>query len=600
MNTSDILPKLPTEAPGHVRVCAYHSHLDELGGHLGIYKRVSYQMMPELSRCMDFDDWAPTKSVWAAEVCCTACTEYWHTAWVGGPMKAIRIVVGEDGLHYPVTNLDDPDVAPDVVELTHNDGILCPYCGENITLTHVSRIKSGITRRLAICSVETVDNYGALVYWMVYRHIDSDGCVYTEVSPWYAFILDEAGKLTCFRYASSGWSLSRNREDPFWKMYQSGDGGIYNLKRGGFVCDVVPDLTGTTAEKTGLAAYIKQGGCLPLMYLRIWKLHPSIENLVMQEWTPLIESIFNRHINWQSAATPNLPSMSEINWDSAKPHEMLGMDKVGYRSLDKPSNDRRRYEWFDSWRSYKSQGGGCNVAEFDKFYCTFTRYGAETAIDLMGQLPGLDLPKLEKYLTKQGIEPHEVRLLSDAWRMTYVLTGREALTHEERWPKALRQRHDQLTEMYQATATDPIEQARFADGFRRIYDKYAPLQWSDGELDIILPRDNGELVREGTVLRHCVGTYGKAHVNETSTIFFVRRHRRRERCYYTLAMNMSGIPKRSQLHGYGNEHHGDNKQYSHSIPKKVLDFCQRWEENVVMPWYKEQIGREQGKEAAAV
>ena len=269
-------------------------------------------------------------------------------------------------------------------------------------------------------------------------------------------------------------------------MYQSGDGGIYNLKRGGFVCDVVPDLTGTTAEKTGLAAYIKQGGCLPLMYLRIWKLHPSVENLVMQEWTPLIESIFNRHINWQSAATPNLPSMSEINWASAKPHEMLGMDKVGYRSLDKPSNDRRRYEWFDSWRSYKSQGGGCNVAEFDKFYCTFTRYGAETAIDLMGQLPGLDLPKLEKYLTKQGIEPHEVRLLSDTWRMTYVLTGREALTHEERWPKALRQRHDQLTEMYQATATDPIEQARFADGFRRIYDKYAPLQWSDGELDIIV------------------------------------------------------------------------------------------------------------------
>ena len=65
-------------------------------------------------------------------------------------------------------------------------------------------------------------------------------------------------------------------------------------------------------------------------------------------------------------------------------------------------------------------------------------------------------------------------------------------------------------------------------------------------------------------------------------------------------MNMSGIPKRSQLHGYGNEHHGDNKQYRHSIPKKVLDFCQRWEEHVVMPWYKEQIGREQGKEAAAV
>lgn len=125
-------------------------------------------------------------------------------------------------------------------------------------------------------------------------------------------------------------------------------------------------------------------------------------------------------------------------------------------------------------------------------------------------------------------------------------------------------------------------------GFRRIRDKYGDLQWSDGELDIILPRDNGELVREGEILRHCVGTYGESHVTEKQTIFFVRRHRRPERCYYTLSMNMTGEPKRVQLHGYGNERHGDHKQHRHSIPQKVLDFCDRWEKEIVAPWYRGQ------------
>ena len=50
-------------------------------------------------------------------------------------------------------------------------------------------------------------------------------------------------------------------------------------------------------------------------------------------------------------------------------------------------------------------------------------------------------------------------------------------------------------------------------------------------------------------------------------------------------MNMRGVPKRVQLHGYGNERHGRNKEHRHSIPKKVLDFCDRWEREVLMPWY---------------
>lgn len=112
------------------------------------------------------------------------------------------------------------------------------------------------------------------------------------------------------------------------------------------------------------------------------------------------------------------------------------------------------------------------------------------------------------------------------------------------------------------------------------------LQWSDGDLRILLPQTNDDLVREGSVLRHCVGTYGNGHIEGRSVIFFVRKHRRPERCYYTLDICFTaGIPNEVQLHGYGNERHGVNKEYSHKIPYKVRQFVDRWKAEVLIPWY---------------
>lgn len=588
MDKDAICQQLPTECPSYVQGYTYEKYLQELGGHLAIYKRVSYQAGPELMPLMcpdDFDNVPPP--TWAAECTCTCCQESWHTAWSGGPMKAIVIMVGEDGIYYPVTNLEDADVAPYLIELTHNDGILCPCCGENLTLTHVSKIKSGTTRRVAMCSIDNIGKYSALLYWLAYRHIDSDGLVYEEISPWYAFLIDEKGKLVCFRYSRSGWKPSTNREDPFWKLYISGDGGCYNQKRGGYVCETVPSLIGTTGEKTGLAAYVSHGGQLPLLYLKTWQQKPAIENLVNQGWTALVESMFNKTIDWSRRPEPSVPELNQINWCSSKPHEMLFMSRPAYRRLNREDNERRTLLWYDAWRAYRAAGGQLDVVQYDEFWCSLTSYGMDTAIDLMHMLPGLDLPRLGKYFAKQNIRPDELHLLRDTWRITSVLTGRDELTYEERWPRNLIEKHDQLAAMYGAEKNKKAD-AMYLDGFIRIAQKYGCLHWSDGEFDIILPKHNGELVREGAVLRHCVGTYGAAHVSETETIFFVRRHRRPDRPYYTLSMNMLGEPKRKQLHGYGNERHGEHKQFSHSIPSKVRRFCARWEREVVMPWYRDQ------------
>lgn len=123
---------------------------------------------------------------------------------------------------------------------------------------------------------------------------------------------------------------------------------------------------------------------------------------------------------------------------------------------------------------------------------------------------------------------------------------------------------------------------------------------TDGELCIRLPRSNGDLIREGRVLCHCVGGYGNRHSEGKDLIFFVRHYRRPERSYYTLNISMGLIPKEIQLHGYRNEAHIDKSgSYKrHRIPKKVRAFCNRWEKEILMPYCLARYGAENKEKTA--
>lgn len=593
MGKESILQQLPNKCPYLVSAYTFDRYIQELGGHMAIYKRVAYQAPMDLKRLMEPEDYKPARRTWAGECTCTACGESWHTAWLGGVLKELAVCVGEDDVSYPIFDIEDPDAVPEwITPVSSNDGILCPICGEGVTLIHASKIQGGSTRRLVMCSVENVGSNTALLYWMAYRYIDRYGFVTEKITPWRAFVLDGRGKLRQYCHRHDGWHISRNLSDPFCAKYTSGDGDCYNFRKGGFVCKDVPDLEGFTGEKTGLARYVRDGGQYPLLYLRTWQHRPAIENLVNAGWSHLIESLFRQatHYGEYDIAWASLP---EINWESCRPHEMLHMDKASYRNLTEADRSHIGREWFDGWNRYRAAGGRLNALEFNRAWSQFTQYGMNTVLELMYMVPGTDIPRIQRYLNKQFLQPTEVRILADTWRLTRLLTDRADLTAEELWPGNLQRRHDELTALrLDQTASDCL----YLAGFQRILSKFGCLQWTDGDLEILLPRTNGDLVREGSTLRHCVGTYGEAHVKEKQTIFFVRRHRRPERSYYTLSMDMRSVPKRVQLHGYGNERHGEYKQYRHSIPQKVLDFCDRWEREVLMPWYMGQQKKE-GKTA---
>lgn len=593
MDINLMCQQLPKSAPKAVLRYALKKHLDDLGGERTVFKRVNISVVPDLlQEIMPPEMWeeyeTSRRSKWAAECVCSVCGEVWHTGWVNGSfLKSIALVEGEDGLTYPCLDDYDPGIGT-FIEVAPNDGFLCPFCSAVTTLTHASSIRGGRTWRLLIASVENVGIYTTIFYWLVARTIDEDGCVFSRILPWNAYVIDEAGALKRFIYTDgSGWRHSKQAGDAFYSKYSSMDGDLYNYRRGGYACDQVPNLAGCTGEKTGLQAYMTAGGQLPVLYMKTWRRHRTIENLVNSGWAALIEQNLQSESNDQEIPYAICPG---VFFGSAKPHEMLHMDRISFRELRRKNSHGWHLHQYECWLNYLESGGTADAVMFDNYYKSFKLSGINAVLSLREMCPQVDLPKIDRYLSKQGLRHDEVQLLLDTWRMTIQLFGRTQLSSEEMWPRNLFDLHERLSRQVRLEQSKD-DWSKFLSGFIAVRERFRELEWTDGELCVVLPKDNGDLIREGDVLRHCVYSYGADHVSGRHTIFFIRKYRRPERCYYTLDINMTGQPKEQQLHGYGNERHGPHKEYSHSIPNKVRLFCDRWKSEVLMPWYREQEQR---------
>ena len=255
------------------------------------------------------------------------------------------------------------------------------------------------------------------------------------------------------------------------------------------------------------------------------------------------------------------------------------MSKPAFREISKKHWGAADAE---CWDRYRRQLPSADAMDFE--YCR-QRIGSKAVGQPLEMVAAgwedlLPLPVV-RYLERRGAVKDGVQMLIDYRKM--LRDAEMAETEETLWPRDLLAAHERITQFW----ADHFK-ASYQLGFTSTFIRFRELEWTDGDLCIVLPRVEEDLVSEGKVLRHCVGTYGSAHCSG-EPVFFGRHRRRPERSYYTLQINMNGtIPKEIQLHGYGNERHGDHKQYAHKIPRKVREFCDRWEREVLTPWFAAQ------------
>lgn len=598
MDKEAIRKLLPEEPPEGLLNWTLGHCEDELGPQYLVWKSVTIPVYT-LDYLMN-NDLRPYRREWVAECTCLKCGSKFVTEKIG---NSLQFRIDDCGEWWPLDpngplKIDEFSAKEEMGYQTEVDGdneaMQCQMCYETIRTIQEKNLRGGRTKQILVASILTVEKYAAVVYWLVSRTISPDGNAY-NVYPRDAYILDERGNIHRYSHKTGGgafycetqdnqWRYVTNKRDSLDMVYHDW-GSICNRKKGGIFYEVVPDLTGTTAEKTGLQSFAEHDGTCSVEYLKLWKKYPNLENLVNTGWNQIVNAIVCSSSNGYSAATE---MYGVIDIGCTKPHEMLNLSRSDFKAIRK-AGKQWEYECQKMWQIFRSME--TTASQFLIYRDMFTDPGLRTLVTLQKDYGENDIEKLIRYMKKQKMRPAEIRILLDTRNAARELAGNRPLTQEELWPRNLQAAHDRYTRMRMETI-DQKKVEKFQAGFDAVVDKYGQLQWTDGDLCIVLPKSYAELVQEGNVLRHCVGGYGNSHIEGRDTIFFVRKYRRPERCYYTLDINLTERPHRNQLHGYGNERHGVHKEHRHKIPKKVLDFCDRWEREVLMPWYREQQNKQ--------
>ena len=608
---------LPEKPPERYEDWIVREARDDLMVDLMLFSAERVAVYPERKEIETTDDWKPLRHIWQARCTCTACGEDFETQWVQG--GAFVMYQGEDACLYAVDpvgtgepqsdgEIDDCGFDTAYIQITEGDGMCCPWCMSDVEVLRRSKLRGGRKKQVLGCSIQNIEGYTAVMYWLTANLIEDDGSHSIYTYPRDAYVLTEHGGIQRYRHTrGSAGGFNGERRLGEWEATEScveSSTRAYhdwmstnNTKFGAVIWRKMPYMADCTGEKTGLEDYIGQGGEYPVSYLKIWRKHRNIENLVRNGWVQLIEKNITEYVNYNPKDLRI--TVHGVDFSKKKPHEMLKMSKTDFKALAR-SNDVWNPAKFEAWSEYRDVGGSCNAVEFSKYYRLFGVNGVAAMMALRENDNSIDFPKCAAYLKKQNVAYSDLAFLLDARNMAEQLHPDIPLSQAELWPPRLMAVHDRLAELRRVNG-DPTKNKELKKGFLKIVDCYGALEWNDGDLRIILPRGNEELVREGAVLHHCVGGYGPGHVAGTGVIFFVRKYRRPERSFYTLDMNLSGAaPKEVQLHGYGNERHtgSDGKQHRHQIPKRVRDFIERWKKEVLMPWWVQRIHSEKKEKTA--
>lgn len=599
----DLASRLPTTPRQGMLAAALADNIDsDLGGELLIYARESYCPVDDVP-----EEWGGqpynTRGRWGARCTCTACNEEFWAGWLKG--GGITMTVGEDGSTYTGIPDKNADYGANVVGWPDGDNTYCPLCGSDLKLVHRKYLRCGRTYQLMAGSIERVGDIAIAMSWIVSRRVDEFGVCDVDIRPFGATALLPDGRTRSYRHEAvnayggmrtlPGWQASKSNDDPYQVKYYSNE-AICSRKFGVWMWSDLPDLAGSTAEKTGLAEYIRGGGCWPVVYLHLWRQRPAVENLMKCGLHRVFISRIAECVSRQASyglrvRTVDVDDLADFGY--RRPRDMM-------RFTRQEIAECRAWGWTADAASLWMEGvyfGLWSTGAATEFERLRKKYGEQNIHRYVGEVTdGYDFESLDKwdaYLDKQ-YEKHALPVRAGFELLIDYRKELEELVDEpgadELWPRDLRAAHDRLF-----AAKKLKEDASSIANFEAIAQKWAALEWSDGEICIRLPRCNNDLVAEGHTLHHCVGGYGKTHL-QGKLVLFVRHARRPERSWYTLNIDTSGVrPRRIQLHGYGNEWaHGEKLQ----IPQRVLDFCDRWESEILVPVFasvKAEEARQQKK-----
>ncbi len=463
--------------------------------------------------------------------------------------------------------------------------VMCPFCYEMVTVINHRRFQKDaptLQEWVPVMWFQRHDGELWAAYGWCRRSFYRESWDGPDWSQWlniqpervYRFRVGETAEMWKWS-AWYGWPTSPwNASDPqLTRMFGNGR-HVYDVYQTG-------ELEESALRYSGLDQWLEDGiregmqECTVARYLAAYCRKPGLELAVKWGLNDVVRDlVYSRKTNGRS-----------VRWDAKTPWEFLKISRADWKayresrcaSVELLQQNRKTFhmpvpELLEIEDCYLAGGNYSDWQSRTKILCE----------------KGIPVREQVRYIRKQ-------EKLSDrtpsAWLRLWVdyLTeaekaGRDVSINGAIMPRDLQTAHDdmvelnrlnreQLREQAQQRQIDQLNQGAKKYGVRRetLRKKY---EYRSGGLMIRVPEEAGEIIREGNVLRICVGGYAARHLSGATTILFLRRVRKPNTPYVCIEINEK-TNQIVQIHGYRNEWLGGGKR-NISPGEKYRDFLSEW------------------------
>ena len=321
------------------------------------------------------------------------------------------------------------------------------------------------------------------------------------------------------------------------------------------------DLSRHELKETGLREYaLGQKKIDPGKYLYLWKTYPVLEQIVKAGLFQLVDDVLDHR------------AADAIKRKGRKPTEFLSVDKKEFRRLRDMNGGVKELKWLQLEKSTGKTIG-------DEEICWMVKEGFEPN-DLKFVLDQMSICQIRHYLVKQSEKSgddisHVLQVWNDYLSMAKRL-GMDIHDSIIYRTRDLQLRHKEavlkIEEMKRGIRRRELEE-KYVGFQKHLIDLKEKYEFSDGEYQVIAPKNIDDILYEGDTLHHCVNktdTYFDRIVSKESYILFLREKENPKVPFYTLEVEPDGTIRQKRA-----EFNRQNKDID-----KVTSFLTLWQKEI--------------------